>query len=298
MNDLSFVWLEITGKCQLACNHCYADSGPAGTDGPMLVEDWVNVIDQAVGLGTKMVQFIGGEPTLHRGLPHLVGHALDRGLQVEVFSNLVHVAPEMWDVLAQPGVQLATSYYADSAEQHEAITKGRGSYARTRANIVEALRRSIPLRVGVIDVVDGQRVDQARAELATLGVVGEVRVDHLRQVGRGVRELQPSIDQLCGNCARGKIAISPTGDVWPCVFSRWLPVGNVRQDALVEIITGPRMTETSATLYEHFDSLPNMAKQPCDPQCGPNCGPACNPQCWPTGSGPCGPKGGCQPNYD
>jgi MoaA/NifB/PqqE/SkfB family radical SAM enzyme len=28
MAELSFVWLEITGKCQLECAHCYADSGP------------------------------------------------------------------------------------------------------------------------------------------------------------------------------------------------------------------------------------------------------------------------------
>lgn len=294
----SFVWLEITGKCQLSCSHCYADSGPQGTDGAMTPDDWGSVIDQAAGLGTEMVQFIGGEPTLHRALPDLVGQALGRGLQVEVFSNLVHVPTSLWEVFAQPGVSLATSYYADSADQHESITKGRGSYRRTKANIVEALRRSIPLRVGVIDVRDGQRVEQARAELVALGVNGEVRVDHLRQVGRGVREQQPSLSQLCGHCAQGKIAVSATGDVWPCVFSRWLPVGNVRHDALADILTGPRMVTTTATLREHFSSdSPEMAK-PCDPQCGPNCSPACNPSCWPTGAGPCGPKGGCQPNYD
>lgn len=29
---LGFVWLELTGKCQLECTHCYADSGPSGTN--------------------------------------------------------------------------------------------------------------------------------------------------------------------------------------------------------------------------------------------------------------------------
>ncbi|CRK60840.1 Radical SAM [Alloactinosynnema sp. L-07] len=294
----SFVWLEITGKCQLSCSHCYADSGPQGTDGAMTPDNWGSVIDQAVGLGTEMVQFIGGEPTLHRALPDLVGRALGRGLQVEVFSNLVHVPTSLWEVFTQPGVSLATSYYADSADQHESITKGRGSYGRTKANIIEALRRSIPLRVGVIDVLDGQRVEQAREELAALGVTGEVRVDHLRQVGRGIRKQQPSLSQLCGHCAQDKIAVSATGDVWPCVFSRWLPVGNVRHDALADILAGPTMVTTTATLREHFGGdSPDLAK-PCDPQCGPNCSPACNPSCWPTGAGPCGPKGGCQPNYD
>ncbi len=33
MRELRFVRLEITGRCQLRCTHCYADSGPGGTDG-------------------------------------------------------------------------------------------------------------------------------------------------------------------------------------------------------------------------------------------------------------------------
>ncbi|MBP2321212.1 MoaA/NifB/PqqE/SkfB family radical SAM enzyme [Kibdelosporangium banguiense] len=71
MAELSFVWLEITGKCQLKCEHCYADSGPSGTDGVMTLADWSRVIDQAAGLGTRMVQFIGGEPTLYPGVARL-----------------------------------------------------------------------------------------------------------------------------------------------------------------------------------------------------------------------------------
>ncbi|WP_237774761.1 radical SAM/SPASM domain-containing protein [Actinosynnema sp. ALI-1.44] len=289
------MWLEITGTCQLTCTHCYADSGPSGTTGAMTVQDWARVIDQAAGLGVGMVQFIGGEPTLHPGLPDLIARVLRHGIRVEVFTNLVHVSPRMWEVFAQPGVQLATSYYTDQAEQHEAITRGRGSYGRTKANIATAVRRSIPLRVGVIDVHDGQRIEQARDELTALGVRGEVRVDHLRGVGRGAGRRRPDVDQLCGQCARDKVAVSPTGEVWPCVFSRWLPVGNVRRDTLADILTGASMAETTENLARRFAGRVRAA---CDPQCGPNCGPACHPSCWPTGAGPCGPNGGCQPNYD
>lgn len=56
MRDLSFVWLEITGKCQLTCNHCYADSGPTGGDGAMLPGNWCRVIDEVTQLGGRMVQ--------------------------------------------------------------------------------------------------------------------------------------------------------------------------------------------------------------------------------------------------
>jgi radical SAM protein with 4Fe4S-binding SPASM domain len=108
-------------------------------------------------------------------------------------------------------------------------------------------------------------------------VAGEVRVDHLCQVGRGVRDQQPSLAQLCGNCGHGKVAVTADGSVWPC--ERWLPVDNVRSDALADILAGPTMAATTATLDQHFRSRQvDMEKKSCDPTCGP--------------------KGGCQSDYD
>lgn len=212
MSGVSFVWLEVTGRCQLECVHCYADSGPSGTHGVMTAWDWRRVIDQAAGLGVSMVQFIGGEPTLYPQLSALVGHALAAGVQVEVFSNLVHVAPTLWETFSRPGVRLACSYYSDEAAQHAEVTGRVGSHSRTRVNIVEALRRSIPLRVGVIDLGGGQRAAEAVAELETLGVA-DVGLDRLRQIGRGARGGWPSMDQLCGYCASEVLAVSASGDV-------------------------------------------------------------------------------------
>lgn len=202
---LRFVWLEITGQCQLRCSHCYADSGPTGTHGTMNGDDWRRVITDAAGLGVRLIQFIGGEPTLHSELPGLVDLALRLEVDVEVFTNLVHVTPRLWDTFARPGVRLATSYYTDLADQHAAVTGRTGSHARTTANIAEAVRRSIPLRVGLVDVMDGQRVAQAEEHLASLGVT-EIGTDRLRQVGRGIRTHGPDMSQLCGNCARAKVA--------------------------------------------------------------------------------------------
>jgi len=301
MADVSFVWLEITGKCQLQCVHCYAESGPGGTHGVMETVDWIRVIEEAADLGVGMVQFIGGEPTLHPALPQLLEHALAQGLEVEVFSNLVHVTPALWELFSLPGVRLACSYYSDDAGQHAAVTGRPASHARTRANIAEAVRREVPLRVGVIDLSAEQRSDQAMLELTELGVV-DVGMDRLREVGRGIASGGASTDQLCGQCASNVLAVSPSGEVWPCVFSRWLPVGNVQTSPLAEIVSGMALREVRAELGEQFarrtagmapPCVPNM----CDPQCGPSCGPACRPQCWPTGSGPCTPKGGCVPNY-
>lgn len=271
---LSFLWLELTGRCQLACRHCYAGSSPAGTHGSMTSTDWGRVIDEAAEWGVRAVQFIGGEPTLHPALPELINHALSRALAVEVFTNLVHVSDQLWDTFAQPGVSLATSYYSDDPDQHASIT-GRSNYAWTRANIVEAVRRGIPLRAGVIDLGDGQRVEAARAELADLGVA-RIGYDRLRQVGRGVRDQQPSAAQLCGRCGDGTAAVRPDGTVSPCVFARWIRTGSVLDgplSAAVAIIPAAR-----AELIEQ--GMPMRGGRGCNPdddECPPWGG-----ECYPT----------------
>lgn len=97
----SFLELEITGFCQLRCVHCYAESGPHGGRGTMTTADWEKVIDQAAEIGVTMVQFIGGEPALDPDLPRLIRYALGNGLKVYVYSNLVHVAPEPWELFSR-----------------------------------------------------------------------------------------------------------------------------------------------------------------------------------------------------
>jgi radical SAM protein with 4Fe4S-binding SPASM domain len=237
----------------------------------MTTGDWRRVLDEAADLGVNDVQFIGGEPTLHPHLAELVQHALGRGLAVEVYSNLVRVTDTLWDVFQRPGVRLATSYYSPDAAQHDAITDRR-SHDRTLTNTREALMRGIPLRVGVVEVDDGQDVAGAVTELESLGV-RSVSVDRLRQVGRGVRNQAPSVEQLCGRCADSTLAVTPSGDVLPCVFARWLVLGNVRDAALREI--NESAAPTRSELRSRF-----VLQGACDPKCDTRCQP-----CPPNGDG-------------
>ncbi len=240
-----------------------------------------------------------GEPTVHPDLVTWVVHALDRGLQVEVFSNLVHVRPALWELFSTPGVSLATSYYSDDPGQHEEITGRRGSHAKTRANIAEAVRREIPLRVGVIDLGGEQRWRQAVAEWEALGVTA-IGCDRLRQVGRGVRDARPDTDQLCGNCANGVAAISPMGEVWPCVFTRWMPSGNVLERSLAAILDdGLRESRSQLTARFEVHSQTEAGNLRCSPNCEPiDCGPRCSPMVPACGPKECSPAGQfCSPNY-
>lgn len=97
---------------------------------------------------------------------------------------------------------------------------------------------------------------------------------------------EPDVSQLCGNCGRGIAAISPDGDVWPCVFSRWVTTGNVLRTPLAEILAGPAMvqavdlipgrTSLGDSLGKHIPDL--MSCTPDDPGgCTPAADGACEP---------------------
>jgi MoaA/NifB/PqqE/SkfB family radical SAM enzyme len=256
-----FLWLEITGKCQLLCTHCFAGSSPAGSHGTMTPRDWRAAMTAAADAGTSMVQFIGGEPTQHPALPDLIAHALASGLRAEVYSNLVHVTPALWEVFTRPGVSLATSWYTDDPAQHRQIT-GRNTWAHTWRNITRAHSRGIPLRAGIITgIIPGQRHTQAAAMLADLAIPHGT--DHNRPLGRGTL---PAPAALCGACGDGIAAIGPDGTVHPCPMSRWVTAGNIR-DGL----------PTSATVANAATAagLPRRTPSGCTPNvCLPNCTPS------------------------
>jgi MoaA/NifB/PqqE/SkfB family radical SAM enzyme len=107
LNDLSFLWLEITARCNLFCSHCYAESGVHGAvHGDMSFADWTCVIDEAAGLGCRSIQFIGGEPTMHPQLDDLVDHANHRGFAfIEVFTNATRLGQKLLGCFQRAGVR-------------------------------------------------------------------------------------------------------------------------------------------------------------------------------------------------
>ncbi|MET8563210.1 radical SAM protein [Streptomyces flaveolus] len=231
----------------------------------MTSDDWKRLISEAAAIGVKKVQFIGGEPTLHPDFESLLHRALALGLDVQVYSNLYRVSHKHWTLFKHPKVSLATSYYSDVAEEHERVTGRKGSHGATRANIVQAINRGIPLQVGIVEVFEGQRTAEAREELLALGV-RSVNVDRVRSVGRGEVHV-PSTADLCGRCADGRAAVMTDGTVTPCVLGRFLNTGNAKTEGLAAVFAGQKWADTAA-------SIP---RRPLEMACPPNDSGDCDP---------------------
>ncbi|MFD7034025.1 radical SAM protein [Streptomyces sp. NPDC059917] len=278
---LRFLSLEITGRCQLSCpSLCYAGSGPTRGHGSMSDDDWARTIDEAVALGAEEAQLIGGEPTLHPGFVSIAQHALDAGLRVRVYSNLLRIRDEHWRLLEHPRVRLATTYHSSVAAEHDEVTGRPGSHTATRANIVEAIGRGIAVNVAVLDAGDPERAERARAELT----VPDVHVGRVRAVGNAAGNALPSTAELCGRCGDQRATVLPSGEVAVCEIGRFLTAGNVLDTGLAQVLSSSRWAEASASIPRRTD--PTACHPDCQPSNSDSCDPGKNDACDPMGYAP------------
>ncbi|HEX2191563.1 MAG TPA: radical SAM protein [Acidimicrobiales bacterium] len=289
---MSFLWLELTNRCNLRCVHCYTESDPWTGDRDILtVDDYEDVMTQAYALGCRQIQLIGGEPQLNPSFKRLLRQTVSVGFDfVEVFSNLTRLEEETVEFSATNGVHFATSVYSDDPAVHDGVTTVPGSHRRTIANLRRLVAHGVPTRAAVISM-DGDREAAERTErfLVELGV-GSVRCSGPEAFGRGEQLLgrAAAMDGLCGHCWNGNLAVGPDGTVFPCVMARQWAAGDITEQSLEEILRGDALAqvrreihdqvwveklEASCTPYCHQSCQPDLSC-PCDPLlCQQSCAP-------------------------
>lgn len=290
LDELDFLWLEITNRCNLKCVHCYAESAPQMplSEG-MSFKKWVEVLADGAELRCRKVQFIGGEPTVHPRLLDLIDRAKTYGYDfIEVYTNGTRLSESLCADFSERDVHLAVSVYGDTSEVHDAVTCHPGSFVRTIDGIRRAVAHGIPIRAGIIMAMDENedKIERTRSLLESIGVKS-IGIDRLRGVGRGQNRLANSdpFGELCGACWRRKLAINAAGDISPCIFSHFHNVGHVK-DGLHQVLKSEKLrafrnkVKQQATLApaDRASCFPEDAGG-CSPDshCNPWCSPGCNP---------------------
>jgi MoaA/NifB/PqqE/SkfB family radical SAM enzyme len=301
---LDSLWLEITQKCNLTCNHCYADSHPArDLLGIMSEENWLEAIDSAADMGCCYVQLIGGEPLLHPAAQSLARRAKDHGMDVEILTNGTVLGARNLAWMSELKVDVSTSVYSDCAPDHDAMTGKPGSWERTIGNIDRMVREGLRVRAGIIyRDWNADRVAETSGFLQNMGVM--VGTDRVRGIGRGGSALSTAtyLDELCGACGNRRACITSGGEVYPCIMARRTSLGNVRTASLRSIVDGQRLSAFRLDLVAC-----KSIEAACTPDCWPHGGCAphdvcnphkqsgnCTPDCWPHGG--CAPHDVCNPH--
>lgn len=80
------VW-EVTYNCNMKCPFCYVKKYKNPYKPEITTKEAINIIDQLSELGTRMINFSGGEPTLRKDFPLLIEHAKKRKMKVFFNTN-------------------------------------------------------------------------------------------------------------------------------------------------------------------------------------------------------------------
>lgn len=145
---LRVVFVELTKKCNLRCEHCYVpDCNEANTD-LMTLDDIRDLISQIDELGVMELQLTGGEPFI---LPHIldiIKEVQSRLILCSVFTNGTLMTEKIFRYISENNYGLIFYISLDGyQETHDAFRKHRGAFQKTVATIKRLLQIGCDVRI-------------------------------------------------------------------------------------------------------------------------------------------------------
>jgi len=194
---LYIAW-EITHKCNAKCLHCYSNSGPDSTsDGELSTREALTLIDQLADIGLLVLAFSGGEPMLRKDWPHLVSHAVQRGLSVNIGTNGSCITGNTASVLESLGIQSVTvSLDSHREDVHDAFRRLPGLYSKAVKAIRRLAGQGVRVVVGFTPTRKNWRDGRAVIELACQLGAEAVNLSEYVPAGRGSMDLALTPNEL------------------------------------------------------------------------------------------------------
>lgn len=143
------VHFDLTYRCPLQCVHCYLMKNNKHQE--LTLNEIKNILDQLADAGTLYLTFSGGEIFLRDDLPEIVTYARKLHFAVRLLASGVLIDKEMaCKVASWYPEMVAFSIYDMDASIHDAITRKKGSLAKTLAAIEALKEKSVPLKISSV----------------------------------------------------------------------------------------------------------------------------------------------------
>ncbi|MCR5045796.1 MAG: PqqD family peptide modification chaperone [Treponema sp.] len=138
--------IELTSRCNERCVHCYIPHDLKLFD--ISEELYYNALEQLSKMGVLSVTLSGGECMCHPKFKEFLRAAKNYDFYVNILSNLTLLDDEIIQIMKEGNVSsVQTSLYSMIPEHHDAITTVKGSFYKTRDNILRLIENDLPLHV-------------------------------------------------------------------------------------------------------------------------------------------------------
>jgi len=255
--------IAIMRACPNDCIHCSAPS----RQGEILESEIIKrAIGEALGMGSYLITFDGGETMLRKDLPALVS-SVDQRATATAFSSGYHLSPELAKQLKQAGLYaVRISIDSPFQEEHDRVRGRKGAFQDALSGARAALEAG--LLVDLFMVTSPHNIDHLEEafnlaaelgvhelsfyEIVAVGrwsshedeVLNARDVDRLkcfhkeknRREGPRVTALPYLLSSEMFGCFAGRrwIHVNASGEALPCAYMP-LSFGNIKQKSLREI---------------------------------------------------------------
>jgi|Deesub1362A_J573_1020465.scaffolds.fasta_scaffold02471_4 radical SAM protein with 4Fe4S-binding SPASM domain len=247
----SQVFIELTYRCNLQCEHCFL-SGVESDE--LKTEEFITIFKKLRNWGVLFVGFTGGEIFTRGDLLYLLEKARNIGLFFHLQTNGTLITREVAEELKKVNpTKVEISLYGAKEATHDAITQVPGSFQRS----LEALRRLKELGVNAViktsvmkknlkEIKDIRRIaERLKAGFSADPLIapridgkipsgcrlsdGEM-VSYLKSLSWENEPEERSLEnQLICGAGKSRFSIAPDGTVYPCILLRF-PLGNAARE--------------------------------------------------------------------
>ncbi len=266
--------IELTSKCNERCVHCYIPHKFKLYN--ISDELYYATLEQLSKMGVLSVTLSGGECMCHPKFKEFLKAAKDYDFYVNILSNLTLLDDEIIGIMKDGNVSsVQTSLYSMIPEHHDAITQLKGSFYKTRDNILKLIENELPLHVSC-PTMKGNKDDfgavlhwchehkiraqtdyimMARYNHETDNLANRLSVDEAEKVIRDIMKddleyqkaiLAPDFVERCNEnqfnperrlCGVGvsSCCMVANGNVYPCPGWQEMVLGNLNETPLQEI---------------------------------------------------------------
>lgn len=139
--------IELTSRCNERCCHCYIPHENKTEDiKPSLFYD---ILEQCKDMGVINLTLSGGETMLHKSFCDFLRKAKEYDFSINILSNLTILNDEIIKEMKDHRLSsVQASLYSMDPDIHDSITGLKGSFHKTKDNILRLIDNDIPLQIG------------------------------------------------------------------------------------------------------------------------------------------------------
>ncbi len=262
---LSRVHLEVSGRCNEHCAHCYF---PDSYDKGIMSKDvFLKILKQAKECHVLSITISGGEPMLNPNLPFFISECRKTNYSINLLSNLSLLTDTLLqEFIKTPLLSVQTSLYSMTPGVHDSITRVKGSFEKTKRAIELLYQHNIPMQINcpimkqnrdtyqdvlnwskalnieassdymLFGCFDGSGNNlKSRLELSELDYIikeeSKRGSDNMKEFNLSKRAGDYAICPVCVS----SLCISHNGDVYPCEGWQGYLLGNIHNETLKHI---------------------------------------------------------------